>query len=172
MCSLSTFYCQIKQFITNANHTLDSWINQCVRFDQERQKVHSDTQRTKWGHVLHVYRNATRVRHVSDVTSCWVTQRLTFNLGVGEVRVHLHRLEHLDDLLESLHERVELSEDVHLGELELPLVRHLLQARLRLSGEHSTAATIDRCTYDRVVILYALCAYGINSEQKVRLLTR
>ena len=97
-----------------------------------------------------------------------MTQRLTFNLGVGEVRVHLHGLEHLDDLLESLHERVELGEDVHLGELELPLVWHLLQARLRLSRQHSTATNDVQhmCSTVRTRV------YDISSEQKVLLFTR
>ena len=48
------------------------------------------------------------------------------------MRVHLHRLKHADDLAQASRERVELAEDVHLGELEpLHAVRLSLQLFLR-----------------------------------------
>ena len=41
--------------------------------------------------------------------------------------VHLHGVKHLDDLLQAAREGVKLAEDVHLGEVEGPLVLHGLQ---------------------------------------------
>lgn len=43
------------------------------------------------------------------------------------MRVHRDGLKHLNDLLQSSGEGVKLSKDVHFGELERPLVGHLLQ---------------------------------------------
>ena len=46
--------------------------------------------------------------------------------------VHLHGVKHLDDLLQAAREGVKLAEDVHLGEVEGPLVLHGLQLPLGL----------------------------------------
>lgn len=51
----------------------------------------------------------------------------TFNFGLRQMRVHGDGLKHLNDLLQSSSEGVKLSKDVHLGELEWPLIGHLLQ---------------------------------------------
>ena len=48
------------------------------------------------------------------------------------MRVHLHRVEHVDDVLQSAREGVELAEDVHFGELKLALVGHGLELGLSL----------------------------------------
>jgi hypothetical protein len=47
------------------------------------------------------------------------------------VRVHLHRIKHVDDLRQSATESVELSKDVHLGKLKLSLLGSLLKFLLR-----------------------------------------
>ena len=46
----------------------------------------------------------------------------SFNLGVSEVRVALHRLKHLRDSTQTTRKSVELAENVHFRELELSLV--------------------------------------------------
>ena len=73
-------------------------------------------------------------------------QNRTFDLGVLQVRVHLHRLEHVDDLVQSLGEGFEFAEDVHLGELEFTLVGHFFKAGLGLKVEERTQFSDDRCS--------------------------
>lgn len=56
----------------------------------------------------------------------------TFNLGVGQVRVHLDGVKHFGDLLEPPCESVKLSKNIHLGELKLFLIWYFLQLLLGL----------------------------------------
>ena len=48
------------------------------------------------------------------------------------MRVHLHRLKHLDDLHNAAGEKIKLAEYVHLGEFEFPLVGLILKLCLGL----------------------------------------
>ena len=48
------------------------------------------------------------------------------------MRVHLHGVKHLDDLLQAAGEGVKLAKDVHLREVKRPLILHGLQLLLGL----------------------------------------
>ena len=61
------------------------------------------------------------------MSSSYNKHNLTFNLGIWQMRIHLHCLKHLNNLFQASHECIKLAENIHLRELKLPLIRHWLK---------------------------------------------
>ena len=93
--------------------------------------------------------------------------------------VQFEGLEHIDDFLQPLGERVELAEYVHLGKLELLLVLHLLEFLLKTMGRKglvqytsndslSKQNIIETGTFPSVVFQFQNCCKCIYSLVSIR----